>query len=244
VRIQKELYCEGYGKGLPEEDRIIRLLQLASTRTAETLLDIGCGDGSITVALKGVLRCREAFGVEISSEGAKQARDKGIDVRVLNVDESPLPFAADSMDAVYAGEILEHVYDPDRLLGEIYRVLRPTGFAIIDVPNLGWWVDRLSLLLGYQPMSTESSLRFGSAGKLFIGSVAGGGGHLRIWTVRAFRQVLRLHTFRVVTVLGAGGGKRFAALLPLPLRLLYPALNGWFTKIPSLAQFTIALADR
>lgn len=241
---QEELYLDGYGKGVPDEDRVARVLQLASTLTADRLLDIGCGDGSMALALKRACGSKEVFGIEISPEGAQQARENGIACATVNVDERPLPFEDNSMDGIYVGEVLEHLYDPDRLLDEIHRVMHPAGFAIIDVPNLGWWVDRLSLLLGYQPISTESSLRFGSAGKLFLSSVPGGGGHLRIWTVTAFEQLLRLHDFRVRRVLGAAGGKRFSAKLPPPLRLTYHALNSLSSRFPSLAQFAIALVNK
>ena len=241
---QEKLYAEGYGRDILDEDRVVRVLKLASTLTAEKLLDIGCGDGSMTLALKKALGCKEIFGIEISPEGAQQAIEKGVACSTVNVDESPLPFEDNSIDAIYAGEILEHLYDPDRLLDEIYRVLHPSGFAIIDVPNLGWWVDRLSLLLGHQPISAEPSLRFGSAGRLFLSSAPGGGGHLRIWTLAACKQLLRLHGFRIRRVLGAGGGKRFSADLPLPLRLTYQALNGLSSSYPSFAQFTIALLEK
>lgn len=241
---QEKLYAEGYSRDISDEDRVVRVLELASTLAAEKLLDIGCGNGSMTVALKERLGCKAAFGIEISPEGAQQAKEKGIDCYSLNVDESPLPFEDNSISAVYAGEILEHLYDPDNLLDEIYRVLDPSGFAIIDVPNLGWWVDRVSLLFGYQPMSTETSLNFGSAGKLFLSSVPGGGGHLRIWTVAAFKEILRLHGFRIRRISAAAGGNRFAGRFPLPLRLPYRTLNCLFNRFPSLGQFTIALVDK
>jgi SAM-dependent methyltransferase len=46
-----------------------------------------------------------------------------------------LPFAAGVFDSVYAGEVLEHLWDPYRAVGEMARVLRPGGRLILDTPN-------------------------------------------------------------------------------------------------------------
>lgn len=51
-------------------------------------------------------------------------------------DAAALPFAADVFDAVVCAELLEHVYDPRRVIGEVARVLRPGGRVLITVPFL------------------------------------------------------------------------------------------------------------
>ena len=241
---KQQLYVQGYGRGLPAEDRVIKVLQLARALTAEKLLDIGCGDGSMSVALKKTLGAKEVFGIEISARGVQEARRKDIVCYELDVDERPLPFEDNSMDAIYAGEIVEHLFDPDHLVDEIFRVLHPRGVAIIDTPNLAWWADRLALLLGYQPQSTEPSLRFGSAGKLFTSSTTGGGGHLRIWTPRAFRQLLELHGFNIRAFVGAGGKTTTPLALPFPIGAAHVAVNRFLCRFPSLAQFMIAMVDK
>ena len=241
---QQVYYSAGYARRLPPEDRVEKLLAIAGAVTAERFLDIGCGDGSLTVALKNALGATEVFGVEISAQGSLEAREKGVSCYDVNVDESPLPFEDNSMDAVYAGEVLEHLYDPDHLLDEIHRVLHPRGTAIIDTPNLGWWADRLSLLLGYQPMSTESSLRFGGVGKLLGSSCGGGGGHLRILTLRAFQSLLEVHGLNVRKIVGAAGKTTPPSTLPVPLRSLYVNLNRLACSVPSVAQFLIAVTTK
>jgi SAM-dependent methyltransferase len=241
---KQQLYVEGYGRGVPTDDRVAKVLQLASALTAEKLLDIGCGDGSMSLALKRAIGAKEVFGVEISPEGAQEARRNNIVCFQMDVDEGLLPFDDSFIDVIYAGEIVEHLYDPDHLVDEIFRVLNPRGVAIIDTPNLAWWADRLSLVLGYQPQATEPSLRCGSAGKLFTSSIAGGGGHLRIWTSRAFKQLLRLHGFNIRAFVGAGGKATMPSALPAPLGVAYLAINRVLCRFPSLAQFMIAVVDK
>lgn len=51
-------------------------------------------------------------------------------------DAALLPFVAGCFDAVVCAELLEHVYDPRRVVGEMARVLRPGGRVVITVPFL------------------------------------------------------------------------------------------------------------
>jgi 2-polyprenyl-6-hydroxyphenyl methylase/3-demethylubiquinone-9 3-methyltransferase len=48
-----------------------------------------------------------------------------------------LPFADETFDAVWAGEVLEHVQDVLGLLAEVGRVLRPAGRLLLSTPNHG-----------------------------------------------------------------------------------------------------------
>ena len=70
---------------------------------------------------------------------------------------SHLPVEEGSFDVVVAGEIIEHVPNPDLLLREIRRALRPGGTLIVSTPNLVSWANRLLVPLGVQPLGTETS---------------------------------------------------------------------------------------
>ncbi|HKT04171.1 MAG TPA: methyltransferase domain-containing protein, partial [Rugosimonospora sp.] len=63
----------------------------------------------------------------------------------------PLPFRHESLAAVVMGDLIEHVYDPLRLLGECRRVLRPGGALVVTTPNLAAAQDRLRFLRGRAP---------------------------------------------------------------------------------------------
>src|SRR5262249_26106624 len=159
--------------------------------------------------------CR-VYGVEISELGAEEAMHNGVECFAIDVDRQQIPLADDSVDVLYCGEVIEHLYDPNFLLDDIYRILRPGGFAIIDTPNLASWYDRLFLLAGYQPLATETSLRHGSAGKLIRPDIPGGGGHLRILTLRAFKQLLASHGFEITCIAGGGGSTGIKGTLVQP----------------------------
>jgi 2-polyprenyl-6-hydroxyphenyl methylase/3-demethylubiquinone-9 3-methyltransferase len=71
------------------------------------------------------------IGVDLSATALRIARDHGLPT-VLRGDACALPIADEAAEVVVAGEILEHVADPARLIGECARVLPPGGTLILD----------------------------------------------------------------------------------------------------------------
>jgi len=100
----------------------------------EAVLDLGCGVGEFTAALAE----HGAFvtGCDVAETALALAgrRHPGIEF-VLTGEE--LPFADESFDVVWAGEVLEHVQDGLGLLAEVRRVLRPGGRLLLSTPDHG-----------------------------------------------------------------------------------------------------------
>lgn len=97
-------------------------------RPGSKLLDLACGGGLLAprVAPKG----HHHLGVDIGDSTTRISRDRGI--AVARGDVRSLPFAAQSIDVVVAGEIFEHVDDLEAVITEIGRVLRPGGVLVCD----------------------------------------------------------------------------------------------------------------
>ncbi len=54
----------------------------------------------------------------------------------VQADAAHLPFRATAFDVVICSELLEHIHNPDRVLSETYRVLKPGGVLLLTVPFL------------------------------------------------------------------------------------------------------------
>jgi ubiquinone/menaquinone biosynthesis C-methylase UbiE len=98
----------------------------------ESVLDIGCGDGSILRYLK-----RQGFsdlhGLEISNYAITRLEREGIRMHRGSLPFIPLPNA--SFDVVIASQVLEHIIRRRRFLREIRRVLKPGGRCFVFVPD-------------------------------------------------------------------------------------------------------------
>lgn len=224
------------------DDRIKKVSRILSQfQGSKRFLDIGCGDGSLTLFFKDAMGGPEVYGVETSDSAVELAKEKGVTAYSVDLNVSGLPFENHFFDVVFAGEIIEHMFDPDRLLEEIYRVLTPSGTLVITTPNLATWHSRLLLLAGFQPYNVSVSLRFWSSGKLFPSGFAGRE-HIRFFTLRALKALLKEHHFMINQCGGAGTLPYYA---PFGLRYLVRAVEVCVARLmPSLANSIIIVAKK
>ena len=100
----------------------------------DQLLDVGCGPGTITCGLAGLVAPGTTIGVDIGQsevdKAAQLAEEKGLQNITFKVADSVnLPFDDGSFDRVFSCAMLEHMDDPNSALSEIKRVLRPGGIV-------------------------------------------------------------------------------------------------------------------
>ena len=103
----------------------------AAYRQAGRLLDIGFGAGTLLEAARRA--GWQALGVEVAGRAIEQARTMGFEVFQGILQDAQYP--DDYFDVVTASEVLEHVPDPQSVLNEIARVLRPGGLIWLTTPH-------------------------------------------------------------------------------------------------------------
>jgi len=136
-----EPFREAVWRAVPleaEPDRFAarRAFLTGHVRPGDRVLDLGCGDG----AFSAVLRDHSAapVAVDVAQEALRRARAAHPWLEAHHVAEgTPLPFADQGFDAVWAGEVLEHVVDTVALVAEVRRVLRFGGVLIATTPYHG-----------------------------------------------------------------------------------------------------------
>jgi len=240
--VRERFYSKGYNKGLTPEPRFREVAKIFGKLDGERFLDVGCGDGAVTVLLKESMGAEEVFGVEIAHEAVIVAREKGVKAYQMDIDKDDLPFNGGYFDVVYCGEIIEHVFDPDHLLEEVYRVLKPKGSCVISTPNLAGWSNRFALLLGYQPYPMVVSPRYESLGKLLTKSPEGQWGHIRVMTLRALKELVRLHGFKIRRLVGCS--VTIKSPLPKVLSKLIKFIDRIMSRFPSLSTRIIMILEK
>lgn len=200
---------------------------LRNNGSTHRFLDIGCYDGKLSLYFSSILNTKEVYGVDKSKKAVASAKEKGIKAYELDLDEENLPFEDNYFDTILCGEVIEHLFDPDHLLDETYRVLKDDGLCILTTLNLGWWLNRFALLFGFQPFGFEPSFKheIGKLKKENLGIIAN---HIKAFTLKGLKELLQLHNFSVSKIKGYRN--------PSSHNPLYEALNDFFTLFPSLSR--------
>jgi 2-polyprenyl-3-methyl-5-hydroxy-6-metoxy-1,4-benzoquinol methylase len=122
-------------------------LEILVPAGARSVLDVGCGTGSLGAALKrrGVAR---VVGIETTPEAAEIARGRLDEVVVGDVEAVELPFGDGEFDTIVYGDVLEHLVDPWSLLRAHRRLLAADGRVVVSTPNVAHWRVVLALLRG------------------------------------------------------------------------------------------------
>ena len=116
-----------------------------------SVLDLGCGDGSLLRYLKDERNIR-GYGIEISDEGIEACILNGVNVIQSNLESGLSGFENNSFDYVILSQTLQATRHTEPLMQEMLRVGRE---GIVSFPNFGFWKSRISILLGRMPVSRE-----------------------------------------------------------------------------------------
>jgi len=116
-----------------------------------SVLDLGCGDGSLLRYLRETREVR-GYGVEISDANIAACIANNVNVIQNDMESGLADFESDSFDFVILSQTLQATRHTEALMKEILRVGRE---GIVSFPNFGYWKNRLQVLLGNMPISSD-----------------------------------------------------------------------------------------
>lgn len=209
--------------------RLSTIADIVVMERPEHLLDLGCGSGVLLEALR--TRLPEAHLVGMDAVPPPLEADWSA---VTGDIAGQLPFHDGSFDIVVAGEVIEHVPHPDRMLGEIRRILSSQGRLVLSTPNVVGWANRVLVPLGIQPLFTETSseVHLGRRWRV-LGQGNQVQGHLKVFSHRALSEILGRTGFRVVQMMG------MPAEFPSPVN----RFDRLCARFPSIASDLLVVAE-
>lgn len=195
-----------------EENRKAILRAVSEHGPFESMLDLGCYDGEVTMRVAAAAKSGSIAGLEMLEQHARQARERGVEVEIGDV-ERRFPYADGTFDLVHANQVIEHLRNTDAFLRECRRVCSPGGMVVLSTNNLASWHNVLTLTVGLQPMPIHVS------DEIHVGNPINprngiahqdlGQTHLRLFTGRALVELAGYHGLELIEL-------RHSGYYPLP----------------------------
>jgi ubiquinone/menaquinone biosynthesis C-methylase UbiE len=188
-RMAGQTYLDAIWDAVPEgaEPELFaerRTFLLDHVEPGDLVLDVGCGEGAFAAAVAALEATPVC--VEVADEPLRRLRARFPDLGDVRraVAGEPLPVADAEVDAVWAGEVIEHVVDIGAFASDLRRVLKPGGPLLVTTP------DHHRRLLAH----------FAADPKAFDEHFHPYADHLRFFTERTLRMVLEDAGFERVTI--------------------------------------------
>lgn len=126
--------------------KIEALQSVLAKASYRSILDVGAGDGLLLSRVADASARR--VGTDLADDALAKMRDRGLDAVKADFEDARLPFDDDTFEVTMCLDVLEHVFDPEVLFGEIARVTAPGGRVILAVPNAFNLANRAAYALG------------------------------------------------------------------------------------------------
>jgi len=104
-------------------------------KRGQKLLEIGCGRGEFLLGF-------QRLGLNCSGCDLNKTIIENLKIKRVDVSKEKLPYDDNSFDIVYHKSLIEHLYSPENLMKETYRILKPGGIVIILTPD---WVSQMKV---------------------------------------------------------------------------------------------------
>ena len=128
-----EKYADSHPMGGPVSDFERSFYRKYLTNFSVKILDIGCGDGKYVTYLESECKDSLVIPCDISFKRIQRVVEKGRSGVVGSGEK--IPFKDKTFERVFLMQVIEHVPNPDQVISECERVLKPGGYFFVLTPN-------------------------------------------------------------------------------------------------------------
>ena len=134
----------GWTSAQPEQSHecllpaVVKHLRSVSNGRPLNILDLGCGNGSLTAQIASL--GHSITGVDVSEDGIRVASCEfpHLRFRVASVYDEEIADQGTGYDVILSLEVIEHLFYPKRLFVQARRLLKPTGHLVLSTPYHGY----------------------------------------------------------------------------------------------------------
>lgn len=190
------------------------------------ILDIACGTGIYERMLDPEIRKQQyIIGVDISQSQVEFSNGVFDEVLIHNI-EQKLPYDSKTCDVIILSEIIEHLFEPEHIIEECYRLLKKWWLLIMTTPNISSIQNRLSFAL------------FGNSKEIdYLWNKQ----HIRFFSKKTLKKLFSKYSLEYSRWLGClyFYWNHFPIFIPIPLFLqkifsfIFPNSWVWFFRIYS-----------
>jgi len=115
------------------------------------VLDLGCADGALLKYLQSK-KMTAGYGIEITPENIEKGIKNKVNIIQMNLEDGLSVFDNQFFDTVILSQTLQAMVNIEKIMDEMKRVAKN---IIVSFPNFGYWKNRLQILNGKMPKSSD-----------------------------------------------------------------------------------------
>lgn len=137
----------------------IHQIQKHISHNSPTILEIGCSSGFMLAKMQKAFPKANLIGADVVHEPLIRLSNSLPDIPIMRFDLVNCPFPDNCIDVVVMLNVLEHIEDDLTAIRQIYRILKPGGVAILEVPAGPHLYDSYDKVLNHYRRYTLSQLQ-------------------------------------------------------------------------------------
>ena len=142
-------------KGVWAEFRARRIEEILKNHKIDLIWEVGAGHGNMAIPLANV--GITTIPIEPLYSGARALSSQGFHAYAQTLDQLRLP--SSSIEAVGIFDVIEHLSNPEIVLSEIHRILKPGGLLLTSVPAYQWLFSNFDHQIGHYRRYSRKSLK-------------------------------------------------------------------------------------